>query len=61
MQGWVNKYRKSPEAPFPGSGKLNPEDENLRKLERENRQLKEEIEIFKKAATYFARTKSKKV
>jgi transposase len=55
MQGWVNKYRNSPEAPFPGSGHLKPEDEKLRKLERENRELKEEIEILKKAAAYFAR------
>jgi len=55
MQGWVNKYRKSPEAPFPGSGHLNPEDEKLRKLERENRELKEENDILKKAAAYFAK------
>ncbi len=55
MQGWVNKYRKSPEVPFPGSGNLRPEDEKLRKLERENRDLKEENEILKKAAAYFAR------
>lgn len=55
MQGWVNKYRQSPSAPFPGSGNLSPEDEKLRKLERENRELKEEIEILKKAAAFFAK------
>ena len=55
MQGWVNKYRKSPQTPFPGSGNLSPEDERLRKLERENRELKEENEILKKAAAYFAK------
>lgn len=55
MQGWLNKYRKSPETPFPGSGNLNPDDERLRKLERENRELKEENEILKKAAAYFAK------
>lgn len=55
MQGWVNKYRKSPEAPFPGSGNLKPEDEKVRKLEREVRELKEENEILKKAAAYFAK------
>lgn len=55
LQGWVNKYRNSPGSPFPGSGHLKPEDEKLRKLERENRELKEEIEILKKAAAYFAR------
>jgi len=55
MQGWLNKYRKSPGAPFIGSGHLSPEDEKLRKIERENRDLKEENEILKKAAAYFAR------
>lgn len=52
MQGWVNKYRKSPGAPFPGSGNLSPEDEKLRKLEKEIRELREENEILKKAAKF---------
>ena len=52
MQGWVNKYRKSPKAPFIGSGHLSPEDEKLHKLEKENRDLKEENDILKKAAAY---------
>jgi transposase len=55
MQGWVKKYRQSPKAPFPGSGHLSPEDEKLRNLEKENRELKEENEILKKAAAYFAK------
>jgi transposase len=55
LQGWVKKYKQSPTAPFPGSGKLSPEDERLRKLEKENRELKEEIEILKKAAAFFAK------
>lgn len=55
MQGWVNKYKKSPNAPFPGSGNLSPEDEKLRKLEKELRELREENEILKKAAAYFAK------
>lgn len=55
MQGWVNKYRKNPEAPFPGSGNLSPEDEKLKKLEKEIRELKDENEILKEAAAYFAK------
>ena len=55
MQGWVTKYKKSPSAPFVGSGHLSPEDEKLRKLEREIKNLKEENDILKKAAAYFAR------
>jgi len=43
--------------PFPGSGNviLTPDEAMLRKLERENRELREEIEILKKAAAYFAK------
>ena len=55
MQGWVNKYKQSPHSPFSGSGHLNPEDEKLKRLERENRDLKEEVEILKKAAAFFAK------
>lgn len=55
MHGWLKRYREKPSSPFPGSGKLSPEDEKLRKLERENRELREENEILKKAAAYFAK------
>jgi len=55
VQGWVRSYRLSSEGAFPGSGNLSPEDEKLKKLEKENRALKEEIEILKKAAAYFAK------
>ena len=55
MQGWANKYKKSPKSPFLGSGHLSPEDERLRKLEKENKDLKEDNEILKKAAVYFAK------
>jgi len=41
--------------PFPGSGKLRPDDEHLKKLERQVRELREENEILKKAAAYFAK------
>lgn len=55
MQGWVTKYRKSPNTPFVGSGHLSPEAEKLRNLEKEIRDLKEENDILKKAAAYFAK------
>jgi len=55
MQGWVNQYKKSPKAPFIGSGHLSQEDGILHKLEKENKDLKEENDILKKAAAYFAR------
>ena len=55
FNGWVSKYKESPNSAFPGSGHLKPEDEKLRKLEKEIKDLKEENEILKKAAAYFAR------
>ena len=55
LHGWIKRFREKPDTPFPGSGKLSAEDERLRKLERENRAHKEENEILKKAATYFAK------
>ena len=55
LHGWVKRSREKPDTPFPGSGKLSAEDERVRKLERENRELREENEILKKAATYFAK------
>ena len=42
MHGWVNKYKKSSTSPFIGSSHLSSEDEKLHKLEKENRDLKEE-------------------
>ena len=55
LHGWIKRYREKPRTPFPGSVKLSDEDEKLRKLERENRELREENEILKKAAAYFAK------
>jgi len=55
MHGWVKQYREKPVMPFPGSGRLRPDDEQLRKLERQVRELREENEILKKAAAYFAK------
>ena len=39
---------------FPGNGKLPPDETKLRNLERENRRLREDLEILKKAAAFFA-------
>lgn len=55
LHGWLKRFREKPVDPFPGSGKLSFDDEKVRKLERENRELREEIEILKKAAAYFAK------
>ena len=52
---WMREFKKDAGNAFPGSGKLKPEDEELRRLKRENENLKEENEILKKAAAYFAK------
>jgi transposase len=52
---WIGELHRDKENAFPGSGKLKPDDEELRNLKRENDRLKEEIEILKNAAVYFAK------
>ena len=52
---WMGEFNRDEANAFPGSGKLKPEDEELRRLRREIADLKEENEILKKAADYFAK------
>lgn len=55
LHSWKQRYLESGESSFPGSGHLRPEDEELKRLQRENGELREENEILKKAAAYFAK------
>jgi transposase len=52
---WVNEFKNDNINAFPGSGNLKPEDAEIRKIKRENETLKEEVEILKKAAAFFAK------
>jgi len=54
---WLKRYRENREKPFVGSGggRVLPENEEIVRLRRENKNLKEENEILKKAAAYFAK------
>ena len=52
---WMKRYRENKEKPFVGSGRILPENEEMVKLRRENKDLREENEILKKAAAYFAK------
>ena len=45
---WVQEYRADEAQAFRGNGNLTPEQEELRRLRIENRQLKLEREILKK-------------
>ena len=47
---WMKRYRENRNKPFVGSGRILPENEEMVKLRRENKNLKEEVEILKKAA-----------
>jgi transposase len=51
---WKKKYGKDGEVAFPGHGRLTPEKERLRQLERENEILRQERDILKKAVTIFS-------
>ncbi|GEO28177.1 transposase [Alicyclobacillus acidoterrestris] len=53
LYGWMSKFKEDPSTPFVGSGNLKPEAKALRDLERENRELREENAILKKAARIF--------
>lgn len=54
---WKSEYKANKGNAFPGSGHLSdPEEERIRRLERENRSLQEERDILKKALAIFSRT-----
>ena len=55
LRRWIREYHKHKVYAFPGNGRLAPEQEELRKLREENKRLKLEREILKKAAAFFAR------
>ncbi|MCF8011705.1 MAG: transposase [Clostridiales bacterium] len=52
---WVDQYKRDKEHAFPGSGNLKPEDEEIRRIKKENADLREENEILKKAAAIFTK------
>ncbi len=45
----------APRDMFPGQGRLPTDQEELRRLQRENTRLQQEVEFLKKAAAYFAK------
>ena len=52
---WMKRYRENQMKPFVGSGQILPENEEMARLRRENKDLREENEILKLAAAYFAK------
>ena len=54
---WKRHFAADGEDAFPGHGRLTPEQERLRQLERENEILRQERDILKKAIAIFSERK----
>lgn len=52
---WKKKYLRDARDAFPGKGHMKPEQEELRKKDREIARLKMERDILKKAIAYFTK------
>lgn len=52
---WKKKYMEDAKHAFPGKGHMKPEQEELRKKDREIAKLKMERDILKKAIAYFTK------
>lgn len=55
LHNWKKKYLEDKENAFPGKGRLKPEDEELRRLQKELKTVKMERDILKKAMAFFAK------
>jgi transposase len=51
---WKREFRQSGSEAFPGKGHLKAQDEELRRLKRENERLRRERDILKKAVAIFS-------
>ncbi len=49
---WEREFAAEGEHAFPGHGRLTPDQEHIRQLERENKVLRQERDILKKAVTW---------
>ena len=51
---WKREFAADGEKAFPGHGHLTPDQEHIRQLERENKILRQERDILKKAVAIFS-------
>jgi transposase len=54
LSRWKRQFAADGEDAFPGHGRLAPEQEELRRLKRENEILRQERDILKKAIAIFS-------
>lgn len=55
IKNWISKYKKSGVKSFTGNGNRTPAEKEIARLLKENKELKQEREILKKATAYFAK------
>ncbi|MDP9353276.1 MAG: transposase [Chloroflexota bacterium] len=56
LKRWKTQLEERPRAEaFPGNGRLSAAEEEVRRLRRENEQLKQERDFLRKIAAYFVR------
>jgi len=55
LHTWKRKHKEDPSGSFPGKGHLKPEEEELKRLQKENANLREDKEILKKALAIFSK------
>jgi len=58
LQRWKSQLKSEGVLAFPGNGRLNPADEENRRLRKELSRVRQERDILKKATAYFAREQS---
>lgn len=51
---WKRELRNDGDQAFPGKGRLKPDDDETRRLKRENERLRRERDILKKAVAIFS-------
>lgn len=54
LERWISEHKQHGAAAFPGKGHLRPDEDKLRRLERENDVLRRERDILKKALAIFS-------
>ena len=56
LHRWKLQFLADSKNAFPGKGNVKPEDEELRQLKKQLRDVREERDILKKALAYFSRS-----
>ena len=57
LSRWRKEYAEDNEGAFPGSGRMKSEERELRELQKQIEQLREERDILKKAVDFFSTRK----